>query len=150
HPTPYLRATMMMGGPEAVVEFGNRATTFLEFIKDEWPKVRRINELWGADKLELLENELGKHYAHDEDLPVGRELALLRSVHSLNTMFLAHVKWLDRFTTTAQLIMETNDLLMREHTVHLRSLIKFFARTGLLRRYEEKITSRISTFVECF
>lgn len=148
-PTPFMRATMWMGGPERYVEYTQHAQGFLQLTREEWPRVRRVHELWQTQRLDLLEAELEKHF-HKTTLAVPRELNLLQSAHRVWVTFLSPLFVNDELTTAAKTIFGEIENFRKHRLAQFRALVENFSRRGLLVSYEQRLLVFLKAFVDQF
>ncbi len=144
-PGPFMKAFASMG--ERYMEFNGRTLGFLGLVKNDWPKLRVILELWENGQRALLKAEIEKH-AHLSDLPASEGFNLLRSVRGALVSFLLPVTDEARYRGVAKFLAgEIGPML---ETPFGEAMAKHAIRTGLLRRTEAKIAGSVAAFIEKF
>ncbi|WP_052191652.1 SEC-C metal-binding domain-containing protein [Cetobacterium sp. ZWU0022] len=133
----------------SIEEFKKNINTFLYFIENEWPLIRRINELWMLKKYKYLSKELGK-FLDKECFPVYKEnqLEYLRAKHQLFFMFFSPIMSKNFFEETTVTIHNGITELSRKE--NYKELTKYFVDETLLDIYEQRTFSILSSFVEKF
>lgn len=141
--SPFLKNGVVFMG-EKIGEFKHHTNQFLHKIEDEWPTVKRINELWFDGNYQYLPKEIHK-LLNKKQFPADNELELLRAVHFLNS----------RFTNTfaSNYFKEITNHIFKEfkninETEKLFSLAQHFEDN--LDNYEHKLFGIINKFIEKF
>lgn len=83
--SPFLKNGVAFMG-DNIGEFKRNTNRFLHKIEDEWPTVKRINELWFDANYQYLPKEIHK-LLNKQQFPADNELELLRAIHFLNFSF---------------------------------------------------------------
>lgn len=146
--SPFIRGVKNMGF-ENYEKFNNRLLNFSNLIKHEWPKVRRINELWVNGNYDYIEKEL-KEVLHEKDFPCKNELDSLVGVHKLNLMFFGNVINEDKFIYVTNKIEKTIQEIISRNKQGISKLTNYFGERRLLRLYEQKIFLQLNQFVSKF
>jgi hypothetical protein len=147
-PPPFFQALWAMGN-ENYAEFKGRALRFLASTKFEWPKVRRINELWLNQQYAYLPGEVAQ-YLPTSKFPMNNEAEYLRGVHQLNLLFLWPILDDARFGKQTNFIFRTLPVLADKPAGRYVDLLKHFAEEGLLRKYGDQLLGRLAHFVDRF
>ena len=69
------------------MEFQGRARGFLHSKQNDWPIIRRINELWVAGHLHLLDDQ-ARRFLPEKQFPMNNDVEKLRAVHNVTLKFL--------------------------------------------------------------
>jgi hypothetical protein len=144
-PSPFINAFAAMG--DGYLEFSHRTTRFLRLVKNDWPKLRRIMELWRKGQREFLAVELEKH-AVVSDIGGSEGFHLLRSVHLSLLAFLDPIVDGTRFGPMSEFVIKEVSAILQ--TPAGQALAKHAIRTGLLERTEAKIAESVGAFVDAF
>ncbi|KAF6601846.1 metal-binding protein [Bacillus velezensis] len=140
--SPFFKNGVFVMG-ENIEHFKRSTLLFLYKIDNEWPIVKRINELWFNESHGYLRKEL--HNVLDKTpFPVDNELELLRAVHFLNTRFIQifaggyFKKITDHIFNELKNINSTQLLLLANHF------------ENNLGSYEKKLFNTLDKFVQKF
>jgi hypothetical protein len=147
-PPPFFQALWAMGN-DNYTEFKGKALQFLAFTKTEWPKVRRINELWLGKQYQYLPDEVARYLPKDK-FPMTNEAEYVRGVHQLNLLFLWAVLDHSRFEKQTKFLFRTLQSLSSHHGKGFAELLKYFADQDLLQKYGEQLHGRMAHFVDRF
>ncbi|MEK5149041.1 metal-binding protein [Psychrobacillus sp. FSL K6-4615] len=143
---PYFKSGIFTMGDYNVLEFQRTIVNFLNSIKNNWPVVRRINELWLSENYKYLPKELNK-VLNKTNFPADNELEYLRAVHMLNIRFFKPI-FQDYFVVTTDFIFKTiKKLLNKDHKIYRELYLMFGPK---LNTYEEKIYIIMCKFIEKF
>ncbi|MGN4271781.1 metal-binding protein [Bacillus cereus group sp. BCN115] len=125
-------------------EFKQNTIHFLHQIENDWPIVKRINELWFNSNHEYLNKELHK-LLDKTQFPADNKLELLRAVHFLN------IRFTNSFAKTyfAEI---TNHIFKKLNNINNSSQLRLLALhfENILDEYEQKIFGIINKFIEKF
>jgi len=146
-PPPFFQAISAMGN-ENYGEFKGKTLQFLAATKFEWPKVRRINELWLNRQYSYLPDEVAQ-YLPKNKFPMNNEAEYIRGVHQLSVLFLWPVLDQKRFTKQTNFLFRSLPMLAKRHAEFV-DLLEYFADNGLLRKYAELLLGRLAHFVDRF
>lgn len=148
YPTPFIESINSMG-PDKMGEFKGRTLQFLYLSKNDWPKIRRINELWFNQNYKYLVEQVAE-LLPQKQFPMYNELEYLRGVHQLNLMFLKSIIDVDIFKSITNFIWKEIKLLIRNDVKGLSKLAKQFEEQKLLHRLDEKIFKLIEQMANKF
>ncbi len=129
--------------------FKDAVIQFLSLIKNDWPTVRRINELWLSKNYKFLPKEVGRFLPTDK-FPMDNELEYLRGVHQINLIFFSCLLDMKRFRQNTVLPLREITALCHKDTGKVIDLVSFFEGKELLHQYESKIFKQFEQFVEIF
>lgn len=132
---------------EDIEKFKEKTIKFLTIVKMDWPKYRRVNELWLNGNYQFLSKELKKHIPNKQ-FPLKNELHYLIAVRQMNIGLLANVLNNDFFHKHFKFLREEVVKLLDESPKELEKLVEHFS--IFLHRYEEKIFECIKQFTEKF
>jgi len=141
--TPFFKNGLFSMG-ENVGEFKQSTMHFLHKIENDWPTVKRINELWFNGNHTYLPKEIHK-LLDKTHFPADNEYELLRAVHVLNFLFTNNFarNYFKEITTHIfnefRNINDGNQLIL---------LAKHFE--SHLNDYEQKLFGIINKFIEKF
>ncbi|HHY93427.1 MAG TPA: hypothetical protein GX513_00220 [Firmicutes bacterium] len=141
---PFFHSALWPMG-ERYHEFKARTISFLGKIGD-WPRVRRINELWREGKHQFLAQEVHR-YLPPQAFPMNNELEYLRGIRHVNVMFFGDLM---DMTEPQQFIGDSIIYLVSKATDALTKLATDFKDSGLLEHYESSILERLEQFIEIF
>lgn len=127
--------------------FKMKTRRFLYFIENDWPLIRRINELWMLKKYKYLSKELGR-FLDKECFPVDNknELEYLRAKHQLFLKSFNPILPKDFFEKTTVSIFDGIVELMKKK--NYKELTEYFVEESFLDIYEQRTFSIINFFVE--
>lgn len=148
YPAPFFESLWRMGN-ENYRTFKAQTQQFLSLIENEWPRVRRINELWLAGSLDYVRREVWKVLPQDK-FPMNNRLECMRGVHNINLLFLKPALDMDRFMATVDFLGTATVGLARSRRTELGNLVDDFADQGLLRQYEARVLHGMTQWVETF
>lgn len=147
-PPPFFNTLHEMG-VDKYQDFKQRILQFLHLCKNDWTRLRRINELWVTKKYKYLTVEVLK-YLPKEKFPMDNELEYLRGVHQINLIFFYNIIDHIRFTRTTELFFKEIEQLGKRNVKKLVALQKYFSERDLLTKYDEKLFKTIDSFIEIF
>ncbi|NHM29019.1 YecA family protein [Neobacillus terrae] len=145
---PFFNALFSMGD-ENYDTFKQNTIGFLSKIKSDWPRVRRIFELFLTGKKEYLKKEVNKHLPVKQ-FPMNNELEYVRGVHHQYLFFLRPIINENFFKSITKFIWNEINEISKVEGKKLFELAKEFGDNGLLQRYNEKIFSLLTQFVDNF
>ena len=146
--SPFFQALWAMGN-DNYIDFKGKALQFLAFTKTEWPKVRRVNELWLNKQFGYLPDEVAR-YLPKEKFPMTNEAEYLRGIHQLNLLFLWTVIDHHRFEEQTDFLFRTLPALSKRHGKGFVELLEYFWEGHLLAKYGELLHSRLNHFIDRF
>lgn len=137
-------------GPMAdrLEEFQERTQVFLK-RRTEWPKVRRINELFRNGNHQYLAQEAHR-FVPEAEFPMDNQLEVTRALHSLNMGYFNSLFDRSEMESTIQLINSTVNHLEQQDATSLFALATSFNDGGFLDHYEFKVFERMDQFNELF
>ncbi|TLS49978.1 hypothetical protein FE782_21775 [Paenibacillus antri] len=133
----------LQSGHENFERFKRNVLNFLYMIKNDWHKIRRINELWQNDNEKYLVQEV-HNILPKKQFPMNNKLENLRGVHFLTRYFLQPI--ID-YKHNEMIFRELKSLL-EQNPSNLLELSSFF--NGHFRRYEKRILRIMEHFTEVF
>jgi len=145
---PFFNSFFAMGH-ENYLQFAGKTGEFLHRCKKDWPKVRRVLELWLSGRFEFLKEEIGR-YLSEKEFPLNNELEYLRGVHQLYLLFFHNVIPNDFFDAVTPFLFNEIHQILENNPDGLRKLVQEFGGQGLLHRYEENIFALLNEFVSKF
>ena len=143
--TPFIQNFQLIGND--IVKFTSRTAQFLNYIENEWPRIRRINELWLQGDRSYLSSEVNKLLSAKQ-FPMNNELEYLRGVHHLNLILLEPILDSKRFTPCHEMLSEEITLLFQSDLRECLSLVNHFE--PRLHHFERKIFECISGFTAIY
>jgi hypothetical protein len=147
-PPPFFQSLWAMGNSQ-YLEFKRQTLQFLHFCKNEWPTVRRVNELWLSGQNQYLAAQVGKYLPRSQ-FPMDSEVEFLRGVHQVNLLFLWPVLSQPRFGRTTRFLFRTIPTLIKRDQRRASELLEFFQRDRLIESFEKRLFQRIEHFVRVF
>lgn len=145
---PFYNSLWSMGNKN-YEEFMKRSTRFIMLSKTQWPRIRRINELWLNGKTEYLIKQV-EELLPKKQFPMNNNLEYLRGVHQLNIMFFSNILEPSFFKSTTDFLWKELRLLGKSNAKGLFDLAKDFGKCGLLKHYDEKVFGLYNEFVDIF
>mgnify|MGYP001401799805 CR=1 FL=1 len=124
-------------------QFKRETLTFLNFIKNEWAKVRRINELWLNKNDDYLIKEVHK-ILPKKQFSMNNRLEMLRGVHFLTRAFFLPVITIKH----EKLIFREFDILLKQNPSGLIELAKSFK--DYFNIFERRILKVFEKFVATY
>jgi len=148
-PPPFFQALWAMGN-ENYTEFKRKTLQFLSFTKTEWPKARRINELWLSKRYGYLPDEVAR-YLPIEKFPMSNEAEYVRGVHQLNLLFLWPILDHSRFGKQTKFLFRELPKIAQRHRTQFDDLLKYFMEQGLIQKWGEQpnVTSAAGVNSRC-
>lgn len=129
--------------------FKKNVNQFIYSSKEDWPKIRRINELWLSGNYSFLQQEL-KQILPIKQFPCNNELEYLRGVHHINLWFFLNVLDHNEFKSTTEFLWEEITTLSKTSQGEILKLSKRFTENGIFTDYEKKIFDIMIQFVYKF
>ncbi|OME34921.1 hypothetical protein [Paenibacillus odorifer] len=149
-PPPFFRGLWGMGDPsdpqsgyEKFDIFKKNVISFLHTTKNEWPRIRRINELWHHENHEYLVQEVRK-VLPKKQFPMNNRLEYLRGVHFITKFFLQPVISYEHNET----IFRELKSLFEQNPANMIELSRYFK--DHYRSYDRRILRIIEHFTEVF
>jgi hypothetical protein len=146
--TPFMRAFQTMGA-DGYLKFSQRTKQFLHMAKNEWPRVRRINELWLNRKLDLLAKDI-RDFLPADGFPMSDEFDCLRGVRALTVRFLSPTLDEEQFERCGTLRGEVLSKATPDQRKAVKEFANHLAERKLLGRFEERILALTAAFVDRF
>ncbi|WP_309890286.1 hypothetical protein [Archangium sp.] len=146
--SPFMQAFSSMG-EEGYSAFRKSIGQFSHLSKNDWPRVRRINELWLGRKLSLLAKDTAE-FLSQEQFPMKNELQCLMAVRRLNLLFLQSILDWNRFDATCATIFGEQKKCDGAKIKQIADLAETFDKRGTLHRLEEKSLLLVGQFVDRF
>jgi hypothetical protein len=147
-PPPFFQALSFMG-QDRYLEFKKRTLQFLYMCKNDWPTVRRVNELWVSSQADFLVAEVRKFLPADK-FPMNNEAEMVRGVHQLNLLFFSPIIDQKEFDSRSLFIFDELPNIAASRAHVFIDLLLFFAGTQVAAEYEQKILGRLQAFVDIF
>ncbi|MCM3768130.1 metal-binding protein [Neobacillus niacini] len=132
---------------EGMGEFKERTLRFLSIIKNDWPKYRRVNELWFNGNYQYLRKDLKKQISNKQ-FPLNNELQYLIAIRQTNIRLLSSILSENFFEKQIKFIGEEVSDLKKNKDKEFLTLIEYFSTS--IHRNEEKIFECIKQFIEKF
>ncbi|RKH08391.1 hypothetical protein D7V97_19550, partial [Corallococcus sp. CA053C] len=136
-------------GHEGYEAFRHSTIRFSHLVREDWPRLRRINELWLGRKLPLLAKEVAG-LLPVEQFPMKNELQCLMAIRRLNLFFLQSVLDSKRFESTCDLIFGEQKNSTTAKISQLTELAENLDKRGVLHRFDERILLVFGQFVDRF
>jgi hypothetical protein len=147
-PPPFFQVLSAMGH-EKYAEFKERMLQFLFMSKNDWPAVRRINELWISGKYSYLPDEVHKYLPRDK-FPMNNQAEMIRGVHQLTLLLFWPILDSKRFQSTTELIFTSLPELAGASVNGLRDLLVHFNESGAIEDLERKLLGPLQAFVDTY
>lgn len=147
-PPPFFESFWKMGNENYEI-FKKNTVQFNYFIKEKWPKLRRINELYLNDKKEYLVKELKKVFPKCQ-FSVDNELTILMGMHQLNIYCFYPVINKNFFKKITSFLFNNILNLTNTQKSELEKLLEDFKEKKLFKEYNLIIFKEIENFVENF
>lgn len=144
--SPFIKNLMVSMEQGEFFEFKDSILNFLFSVKNNWPAVKRINELWLNQNYKYLPSELHK-ILNKTEYPSDNLLEFLRGVHGANWRFL-HPIFNKYFFETADFLFDNIEKLNKKDSEQFKELVLSFE--DKLNIYEEKIYMIMCKFIEKF
>lgn len=149
-PPPFFQGLWAMDDPsnpqssyEKFDKFKQHVMRFLYMIKNDWPRIRRINELWHHENHEYLVQEIRKVLPKTQ-FPMNNRLEYLRAVHFVTRLFVQPITNYDH----NEFIFNELKNLLEQNPANLLELSKYYQ--DHYRRYDKRILRTIEHFSEVF
>jgi hypothetical protein len=147
-PPPFFQALWAMG-EEAYSKFKERTLQFLHMSENDWPAVRRINELWINGQTQYLAAEVHK-YLPKKQFPMNNEAEMVRGVHQLNLLLFSPILDESYFPRATKRVLPSIHEGATKNIDSFLDLLRFFVDRGLLKQYERKLLERLEAFTKLF
>ena len=129
--------------------FKKKTIQFNYFIKEKWPKLRRINELYINNEKKYLVKELKKIFPHCM-FPIDNDLTILMGLHQLNIYCFSSVISKNFFQKITDFIFNNILILTNTCKSELEKLLADFDGQKLFKIYDSTIFKIIDNFVKVF
>lgn len=146
--SPFFNTLWSMGNKN-FEEFMKKCVGFIKLSRNQWPIIRRINELWLNGRTDYLVKEV-EEFLPKKQFPMNNNLEYLRGVHQLNIMFFSNIHEQSFFKSTTHYLWKELDTLGSLNNQGLFDLAEDFGKRGLLKRYDEKIFGLFNQFIDVF
>lgn len=152
---PFFNALHAMSGDnrkngnegETFLKFNRDYLTFLEFIENGWPFIRRLHEIWLLDNHKFLSEQMrGKLPV--EIFPLNNDLEYLRGIHQLFLMGFNSVLPKNFYDYKTKFIWSNIVDLSKANPDGYTALTEFFYDNNLLKEYEERVLKILNSFVD--
>jgi hypothetical protein len=148
-PPPFFQALEGMGGAENFEKFKSQAVRFLHFVDKEWPRVRRIQELWNTGERSYLAQEVHAMLPRKQ-WPMTNEAEFLRGVHMVMLRFFDPVLPSGYYRPFVEDLLEKITTVATDNPAGFLNLLNHFAPDELLGYYERAIFVRFQAFVDLY
>ncbi|MDR2944190.1 MAG: SEC-C domain-containing protein [Methanosarcinales archaeon] len=156
-PTPFLRVMEYMPFEE-YDKFIKKTMDFLKKMNNEWPKYRRVVELWNIGNIELATQEIGKCFPEHVNLlserinyPENNKLKMLQEMHLIQLTCFGLLYNNSFYEYVAQTVMNEIVHLSQSNISQTNELIDYFQNEGdLLGQYQKKIFNLLNRFTDLF
>lgn len=132
---------------EGMEDFKEKTLRFLYILNNEWPKYRRVNELWLNGNYQYLSKDL-KKLIRNKQFPLDNELQYLIAIRQMNIELLSSILSKNFFDRQIKFIGEEVKNLKKNKDKEFSTLIEHFSTS--IHRNEEKIFECIKQFIEKF
>ncbi len=133
---------------ERMRDFKGKTLRFLNILKNDWPKYRRVNELWLNGNYQYLSIEL-KKLILNKNFPLDNELQFLTAIRQMNiVLLLSSILSKNFFDKQIDFIRKEVINLKKTKDKEFTTLIEHFSSS--IHRNEEKIFECIKQFIEKF
>lgn len=148
-PPPFFQVLEGMGGHENFESFKSRTVAFLRMVENDWPRVRRINELWNTGERAYLAKEVHTLLPRKQ-WPMTNEAEMLRGVHMVMLRFFDPILPRGYYKPFAEELMSKVLRVGSANPAGFLNLLEFFSPDDLLGHYERSTFARLQAFVELF
>jgi hypothetical protein len=131
---PFIKTVITMD-PVQLSNFISRAIKFKTFSKNEWPKIRRIQELWINEKHDYLAKELQK-YLSEKTFPLNNELEYLRGINTITLYVFFDLLDAEVFAKKSRFVMDELLGLSSNNPTEMAKLVNYFNGCHLVHKYE--------------
>ena len=128
-------------------KFANNYMEFLDFIKTDWPFVRRIHELWTSGNHNYLAQQM-RDYLPPDKFPLNNDLEYLRGIHQLFLVGFRSVLPSNFYQETSHAIWNGTSEVVKANSSGYKVLTEFFNDNGYLDQYEKRVLKILNGFVE--
>ncbi len=144
---PFFEVLSAMGKDD-FQDFKQRTIKFIHSIED-WPKIKRINELWLKGNYDYLKNEVN-YFLSEKKYPLSNQLEQLMAVHHLTLKFFNPIMNKKRFQDNSGFILNQINKFSKENIDLLIELVQYFKQNNLIKRFENKLFRLCNQFVKKF
>lgn len=148
-PPPFFQVTDGMGSLKTFERFKSQAITFLQLIENEWPRVRRIQELWNTGERGYLAQEVHA-LLPSKQWPMSNEAEMLRGVHMVMLRFFDPILPPSYYKPFTEELLTKLFKVATDHPEGFLDLITYFAPDELLGQYERAVFARFRAFVDLY
>lgn len=148
-PPPFFQAMDGMGGPENFQRFKSRAIGFLQMIEKEWPRVRRIQELWNTGKRSYLAQEVHAVLPRKQ-WPMNNDAEFLRGVHMIMLRFFHPILPESYYKPFTEELFKKITSVAKSNPAGFLDLLDHFSPDELLGQYDRAVFARFQAFVELY
>ncbi|MGP4076297.1 metal-binding protein [Halobacillus sp. K22] len=132
---------------ENMGEFKRKTLRFLSTLNNDWPKYRRVNELWLRGNYQYLYKDLNKQI-RNKQFPLKNELHYLIAIRQTNIRLLSSTLSKNFFEKQIRFIGEEVSNLSKNKNKEFSTLLEYFSNS--IHRNEEKIFESIKQFINIF
>lgn len=132
---------------DGIGEFKEKTLWFLSILNSDWPKYRRVNELWLNGNYQYLSKDL-KKLISNKQFPLNNELQYLTAIRQTNVRLLSSILSKNFFDMQIKIIKEEIRNLNNNKNKEFKTLIEYFSTS--IHRNEGKIFECIKQFIEKF
>ncbi len=148
-PPPFFQALDGMGGHENFESFKSRTMGFLRLVEKDWPRVRRIHELWNTGKRAYLPKEVHELLPRKQ-WPMTNEAEMVRGVHMVMLRFFDPILPESYYQPFAKELMSKILQVGGGNPSGFLDLLDYFSPDDLLGHYERSCFARLQAFVKLF
>ncbi|WP_312635135.1 SEC-C metal-binding domain-containing protein, partial [Oscillibacter sp.] len=151
---PFFNALNAMGDTkrdeaETFSKFNRDYLTFLNFIDNGWPFIRRLHEIWLSDNHQFLAEQMRDQLPTDI-FPLNNDLEYLRGIHQLFLMGFRSVLPKNFYDYTTKSIWSNIMDVAKANPTGYNALTEFFHKNDLLKEYEERVLKVLNSFIDKF
>ena len=148
-PPPFFQVLQGMGGHENFESFKARTVGFLNLLKNDWPRIRRIQELWNTGERAYLAKEVHE-LLPSKQWPMTNEAEMLRGVHMVLLRFFNPILPKTYYKPFAEDLMSKIHQTATGNALGFLKLLEHFAPDDLIGHYERTCFARVQAFVDLF
>ncbi len=148
-PPPFFQVLDGMGGPEEFENFKASAIGFLKLVENEWPRVRRIQELWNTGERSYLAQEVHALLPRRQ-WPMSNDAEFLRGVHMVMLRFFDPILPKGYYKPFVEDLAANIMNIAKLHPAGFLDLLNHFAPDELLGQYEHAVFARFQAFVDLY
>ena len=148
-PPPFFQALEGMGGTDTFEKFKARAIGFLQLTQKDWPRVRRIQELWNTGERSYLAQEVHA-LLPKKQWPMTNEAERLRGVHMVMLRFFDPILPQGYYKPFCEELLGRITAVAKAHRPGFLDLLAYFTPDELLGHYERAVFARFRAFVELY